>query len=310
MQQLLNQYAHAGWPPPALLYEVDSPLAGVLLLSKIYQKTEQQGNSNWGRLWEVFWDGLPIEIKRLAPKVAIPTVGAAGLQALPRNGILLQSAFSWERNANLIDDIVESQLWADLQQHRELNGDALRLWRTIQQRLQPTLRDNGLWIWAFVGIGIQTKIPDAVPVDRRNRVHREDGPAVQYDDGWGAFLLHGVVVPKNAVMAPTTISVAQIEAERNTEVRRVLIEQMGPVKYVELSGAVEVSKDRFGVLLRKEVAGEEPIMVVRVVNSTPEPDGSKKTYWLRCPPTMRTAKEALAWSFGLLETEYNPAEET
>ena len=39
--------------------------------------------------------------------------------------------------------------------------------------------------------------------------------------------------------------------------------------------------------------------MVEVVNSTPEPDGSRKTYFLRVPPTIGTAREAVAWTFGL-----------
>ncbi len=310
MQLTRNQYARAGWPPPALLIEVDSPLAGMLLLAKIYQRAEQAANSNWGRVWEVFWDSLPIEIRKFAPKITTPNVGAGGLQGLPNSSIQPQSSFEWERNQNLVDFIVEQQVLADLRQDNYLAGDGLRLWQTIQQRLTPTIKDNGTWLWSYTGIGVQTKPPAAVPVDARNRVHREDGSAVEYGDGWGPFLWHGTIVPRNAVMTPTTITVQQIEAERNAEVKRVLIERMGPAKYVELSGAVEVSRDRFGILLRKEVAGEEPIVVVRVINSTPEPDGQFKIYWLRVPPNIQTAKGGIAWSFGMLESEYDPEEET
>ena len=46
--------------------------------------------------------------------------------------------------------------------------------------------------------------------------------------------------------------------------------------------------------------------MVEVRNSTPEPDGSRKTYFLRVPPTVRTAREAVAWTFGLGAVEYRP----
>ena len=42
----------------------------------------------------------------------------------------------------------------------------------------------------------------------------------------------------------------------------------------------------------------EPLTVVEVVNSTPEPDGSHRRYFLRVPPDTRTAREAVAWTFG------------
>jgi hypothetical protein len=50
--------------------------------------------------------------------------------------------------------------------------------------------------------------------------------------------------------------------------------------------------------------------MVEVVNSTAEPDGSRKRYWLRVPPEMQTAREAVAWTFGLSEREYDPTTET
>src|SRR5258708_19796990 len=37
--------------------------------------------------------------------------------------------------------------------------------------------------------------------------------------------------------------------------------------------------------------------MIEVINRTPEPDSSFKHYWLRVPPTMRTAREAVAWTF-------------
>ena len=50
--------------------------------------------------------------------------------------------------------------------------------------------------------------------------------------------------------------------------------------------------------------------MVEVVNSTPEPDGTWKTYFLRVPPTTTTATAAVAWTFGMAEAAYQPSRET
>ena len=50
--------------------------------------------------------------------------------------------------------------------------------------------------------------------------------------------------------------------------------------------------------------------MVEVINSTPEPDGSRKTYWLRVPPTTQTAREGVAWTFGMGASEYVPSRES
>ncbi len=50
--------------------------------------------------------------------------------------------------------------------------------------------------------------------------------------------------------------------------------------------------------------------MVKVVNSTPEPDGTRRSYYLRVPPDTRTAKAGIAWTFGLDESEYQPLVQT
>lgn len=63
-------------------------------------------------------------------------------------------------------------------------------------------------------------------------------------------------------------------------------------------------------LLRIARKGDTPLVVVEVVNSTPEPDGSQKHYLLRVPPTMTDCQSAVAWTFGIEAHEYAVAVET
>jgi hypothetical protein len=50
--------------------------------------------------------------------------------------------------------------------------------------------------------------------------------------------------------------------------------------------------------------------MVEVLNSTPEPDGTRRTYFLRVPPEIETAREAVAWTFGMDGAGYAPAVES
>jgi hypothetical protein len=43
---------------------------------------------------------------------------------------------------------------------------------------------------------------------------------------------------------------------------------------------------------------------VKVTNGTTEPDGSCKRYFLRVPSAMRTAREGVAWTYGLTPEQY------
>jgi hypothetical protein len=55
---------------------------------------------------------------------------------------------------------------------------------------------------------------------------------------------------------------------------------------------------------------DEPVAYVAVWNSTAEPDGTFKRYYLAVPPTVKTCKEGIAWSFYMTEEEYNPSQES
>jgi hypothetical protein len=130
-------------------------------------------------------------------------------------------------------------------------------------------------------------------------------------------------------MHPETITIADIDAEENAEVRRVMIEKYGVARYMRESKAREISRDAYGVLYRKDMADDEPIVMVRVLNSTPEADGPLtsaeasaifgrelpankrwKEYQIRVPPTVTSAHEAVAWCAGVSVADYHPEVET
>jgi hypothetical protein len=143
-----------------------------------------------------------------------------------------------------------------------------------------------------------------------DRLHCADGPAVHWPDGARYFFWRGVQVSSEIVLYPDRITVPCIDGERNAEVRRVLIERYGVSRFLVDGGAVVKQRDETGVLYWRDVAHDEPLVMVKVRNSTPEPDGSVKDYFIRVPPTMRTAREAVAWTFGQKPDEYQPAIET
>ncbi len=146
--------------------------------------------------------------------------------------------------------------------------------------------------------------------DNQGRLHSVAGPACAYPDGWGIYAVHGVRVPSDIIEDRASITVARIDAEDNAEVRRVMVDLYGMDRYLTDAGARIIQQDSFGTLLRRDMGDDEPIVAVKVLNSTPEPDGSIKPYILRVPPDMDTARNAVAWTFGLRGAEYAPVEET
>jgi hypothetical protein len=154
--------------------------------------------------------------------------------------------------------------------------------------------------------------PEVLLVDEQNRPHCDNGPFCRWRDGTALYAVHGTRVPWWVIEKPELLTVDVIAKEGNAEVRRVMIDRYGTQKYLEDSKATEVSRGRGdSILYRKEVPDDEPICMIRLINSTKEPDGSNKHYWIRVPPTMKTADEALAWiNWEDNPTNYNPSVET
>ena len=152
--------------------------------------------------------------------------------------------------------------------------------------------------------------PNRLRRDAQGRLHSGDGLAIGYPDGWGVYAWHGVRVPEHVILRPDTLTATKILAEPNTEVRRVMIDRVGPERFVLESGARPIHQDDVGSLYRIDVPEDEPVVLVHVTNSTPEQDGSVRKFFLRVPPQMSRAREAVAWTFAMKEKEYDPAVES
>ena len=120
-------------------------------------------------------------------------------------------------------------------------------------------------------------------------------------------------------MTPERVEAALREMERGVERRRLMADHLGAERIIRAGFATLLHEDETGRLWRRWVGhrsysyisrnGEDTVMV-EVVNSTPEPDGSRRTYLLHVPPSVSTAREAVAWTFGLRGDEYDPAQQT
>jgi hypothetical protein len=107
----------------------------------------------------------------------------------------------------------------------------------------------------------------------------------------------------------------QILDVANQEVRRILVQIRGMERLVRELNPEKIDNDEFGTLYRISVPGNnDPIVVVHVVNSTPEPDGTYREFFLRVPPRREfypypaiiTALDAVAWTFEMTAEEYAP----
>ena len=65
-------------------------------------------------------------------------------------------------------------------------------------------RSSGMW-WPFEHVAIMSERPAEVHVNQKYLLHRADGPAVVYRDGWNVYAWNGKAVPEKWIMEPGTV---------------------------------------------------------------------------------------------------------
>ena len=161
------------------------------------------------------------------------------------------------------------------------------------------------------------------------RLHRENGPAyisptqvIWYINGrkhgpfvdiWGTILHYyeNILVPPQWIKHPEKLQFKDIMTNPNQELRYVGIRIYGYERIIEDERCSIVDEDQANrILFEIKDVLPVPFRVVKVLNSTPEIDGTRKPYFLTVPQTCKTCKEAVAWTFTMEEKEYNPLQET
>jgi hypothetical protein len=172
------------------------------------------------------------------------------------------------------------------------------------------LAKNAGWFLPHENICWVSERPCILNTNEQGRLHCLTGPAVQYPDGWKIYAVNGVRLKEWIIENPEKITVEKIDEESNLEIKRVMIDFYGQEKYLINSNAKLIHEDNLGKLYRKEINNDEPLVMVKVINSTPEPDGIFKEYFLRVPPSITKASDAVSWTFGMNSKEYRPEIET
>jgi len=181
---------------------------------------------------------------------------------------------------------------------------------------QPTRRLRGLWAIAkSAGWMVPhehvcwiSERPSRLRTDSRGRLHCVDGPALRYPDGWSAYAWKGVQLPAWMIEHPERITPARIGETFEPALRNCMIEIMTPERFIKSAAMARVSEDEAGILWHKSWIYRGVTIgswsAVEVVNGTAEANGSYKRYFLRVPSRMSTAREAVAWTYGLTAEQY------
>ncbi|MFA1545771.1 DUF6745 domain-containing protein [Actinomadura chokoriensis] len=266
----------------------------------------EQGPEQWPRTWADTGGLLWNQVQSLVTRVRA-AVGEQAHAALGAGSPL--PATEQERVASLLR---AATLDAVLGQH---DAPWLALFESLGRLdgplsgLAEVARSAGWW-WPYERLVILSERPSELYRDEPGRLHRGDGPALAYPDGFALHAWRGMPIPPDFVSSLTGLTPGRISSEENAELRRVMLEIFGYDRYLAETGARPLHRDETGVLWSIDLPGDESVVMVEVVNSTPEPDGTHRTYYLRVPPGTRTARAGVAWTFGVDEADYHPEKQT
>jgi hypothetical protein len=115
-----------------------------------------------------------------------------------------------------------------------------------------------------------------------------------------------------AVGEPEILTVEEVLKHQNAEIRYVGIKIIGydRIRTHKNCKLVDTCKKTGMELFSIKGIFDDPVCVLKVINSTAEPDGTFKNYYLTVPPNMKKCKEAVAWTFRMTADDYAPMQET
>jgi hypothetical protein len=129
--------------------------------------------------------------------------------------------------------------------------------------------------------------------DAENRPHAVGQPALEFDQSFGLYAYHGVPLPeKYGKVHPQNWQPEWILEERNAEIRRILIHEIGHDRmYRELdTDEIDTWKEYTLLRIKNLPVQEEEVLYLKMICPS-----TGKIHILRVPPNRRTAREAIRW---------------
>ncbi|MBD1937735.1 DUF6745 domain-containing protein [Microcoleus sp. FACHB-68] len=166
---------------------------------------------------------------------------------------------------------------------------------------QSLVKNTG-WIFYYNKTAIVCNRPVKLAFDSENRLHGEGEAALQYADGFSLYSYHGVTLPeKYGKLQPHQWQAQWLIEERNAEVRRVLVQEIGYGRICQELQAEALDSWQEYTLLKIENADVEPIFLIKMTCPS-----TGCIYALRVPPDVQSAREAISWvNWGVDAAEFS-----
>lgn len=208
-----------------------------------------------------------------------------------------------------------SPCWGDLDWlgYYEICNKAWKSKIEIDKLSLEFVSKGGFQLIAFENFCVVILQPELIARNADYALHSEDGPAVSWSDGTKLYFWNGVEVPAKLIESPEQVTRQEILAEQNAEKRRCYQEILGSEQFGSLLGleAIDRKTDQFKneIILyrtkeRDKLVGDHIYFAKVICPST------KRAYFLCVPPKIKSADEAVAWTFGKSPDNYKPIVET
>ncbi len=206
-------------------------------------------------------------------------------------------------------DLADCTSLIELPSDLKLRGGRLNLRNCAQLRALPSNLGPIAQLDLSGCLNIR-EIPDGLDVTSWIDIGRSGVKALPARLDQAGLRWNGVAISRRVAFHPETLSTAEILAERNAEVRRVMIERYGYDRFLENAQAQELDRDRDRGgerrLLRIEMPDDEPLVCVAV-----RCPSTQHQFVLRVPPNMTSCHQAIAWTAGFDDPKlYKPSVET
>lgn len=147
--------------------------------------------------------------------------------------------------------------------------------------------------------------PVKIKFDNDDRLHCEDGPAIQWKDGHSIYSWHGVKIPGEWIEDKENIDPSLCLTWENVEERRCLCEILGWINVLKQLNAKIIDEDKdpeIGTLVEVDIPEIGKARFIKVLC------GTGREFAIPVAPEMKTALEAQASTWGLTVDEFIPPE--
>ena len=205
-------YAAAGLKEPKIVWTT-SPLASGLTRAIVQKHKDDIGAAVKASVWASVRDSVWASVRDSVRA----SVGASGYG---------QHDANWIGFYNYFDEVLGLR-----EQVSKLDG--------IKK-----ITENSGWFLAHENICWISERHTVLRTDDRGRLHCEDGPALEYPDGWGIYSWHGTKIPEEWIKDKGNLKAETVLKTANMEQRRAGVEILGWAKILKDLKSKTIDEDK------------------------------------------------------------------